>query len=74
MVHKKWTIKEELYSLNMQIREFGGPLRKLVYLDKPEYHMQVNQRAWKDFRKLIGAPFLHLQLDTFLETPCMYVL
>ena len=32
MVHKKWTIKEELYSLNMQIREFGGPLRKLVYL------------------------------------------
>ena len=34
MVHKKWTIKEELYSLNMQIREFGGPLRKLVYYSK----------------------------------------
>ena len=31
MVHEKWTIKEELYPLKTQIREFGGPLRNLVY-------------------------------------------
>ena len=28
--------------------------------------MQVNQRAWKGFKRLIGAPWLHLQSDTFI--------